>query len=53
MSWRVASTSGSNPRSRSVAVVTGPMLTILAWPFGRSRAAERKYLTVEDEVNVR
>jgi PAS domain S-box-containing protein len=52
MSWRGASTSGSNPRSRSVALVTGPMLTIRASGASRSAAASRKNLTVDDEVNV-
>ena len=51
MSWRSASTSGSRPCSRAVALVTGPIDTTRA-PRGHAPPASRKKRTVEDEVKV-
>ena len=58
MSWVNASMSGSSPCSRSVPVVTGPMLTIRgrrcdpARTPSRSSNAARKFVTVEEAVKV-
>src|SRR5262249_9709508 len=53
-SWRAASTSGSRPRSRRVALVIGPIETMRV--RGDSPASPpapwRKNRTVEEEVNV-
>jgi hypothetical protein len=50
MSCREASTCGSWPRSRSAALVTGPMLTTRV--LLPNSACSSKKATVEDEVKV-
>ena len=52
MSCPDASTSGSSPRSLRVALVIGPMLINLVLGLRRSRAADTKNSTVEEDVNV-